>query len=177
MTDFGKAFFERIEKGEANIEGIPIKRFLGRGGGNGSSIVLDTNVRLHHILEEPSLQVHRLRSEEYILLEGRLIIYRGDYFDDKEKTVGGLRETLMIPGDRVIIPNGTVPIPLNLSPSATFIEISHGCYEESDNERIYDVNGRNPELSKYWEKKGYKQGLSIKDLIQQVRNRTGDRTS
>jgi len=166
-----KDFFDRIEEESANIEGAPYITHSGRGWG--SSIVLDANTRIHFIDGEPSAHFHKYRTEDYILYTGEIAVFRGKLYEgDKERTVANMKEVRMSPGDRVVMPPKTVHIPINLHPGGSvFFEISHGPYEEEDVERIYDKNGRNPELTKEWSELGYEQLMSIKDLIPLIGNR------
>ncbi|GEM_PF-5232889 len=157
-------FFERIERGEALIEGPP---YIVHKRSWGFSVVLDANTRFHFIEGEPSLHFHRYRTEDYILYSGDILVYRGQIYEgDLEKTVANLREVRISPGDRIVIPPRTVHIPINLSPGgSSFIEISHGPYAEEDVERVYDKNGREPSLLKKWTELGYQAGTGVKDLI------------
>ena len=163
-------FFRRIEKESALAEGFtfPVtKRHWG------TAITLDANTRVNLIHGEPSAHFHRLRTEEYILYAGTMVVYRGKYFEGNlEKTVANLQGTPMKPGDKVVISPGTVHIPLTMGKDgAVFIEVSHGPYEDADIVRIYDQSGRNAELVATWTKLGHKQGLSIKDLMKKMRGR------
>jgi len=165
-------FFERIKNGLSSVEGIPYKTYLERVWGD--SVVLDANTRLHRLTGEPSVQFHQSRTEEYVLCIGEMVVYRGTlHEDDPEKTVASLERTFMLPGDRIVIPPKTVHVPIPISESVSFIEVSHGNYEESDVTRIYDKSGRNSELDQRWISMGYDQGLSIVDLIPLVKSNLG----
>ena len=169
-----KDFFGRIEKGTALVEG---PTFISIKSSWGSSVILDANTRIHFIEGEPSTHFHRFRTEDYILYNGDMVVYRGIYHEgDLERTVANLRATKMSPGDRVVMLPNTVHIPINLSPTgSTFFEVSHGPYEESDIERIYDKSGRDPDLAKKWSELGYEEGSSIIDLIPLVKNNLSEK--
>lgn len=165
-----KDFFKNIEKATAKIEGAP---FIVQKRHWGFSVVLDANTRLHLIAGEPSVHFHRYRTEDYILFSGEMVVYRGkNIAGNLEKTVANLEPTKLAPGDRVIVLPNIVHIPVNLkSEPAVFFEISHGPYAEEDVERIYDKNGRDSSLVQRWSDLEYKEGMSVKDLISQVRNK------
>jgi mannose-6-phosphate isomerase-like protein (cupin superfamily) len=168
-----KDFFERIAKGQATVEGPP---FLTHSRHWGASVVLDANTRIHFIEGEPSAHYHKYRTEDYVLYSGEIDVYRGVlHEDDLEKTVLNLKGITLKPGDRVVIPPNTVHIPINRSDApSTFIEISHGPYAEEDVVRIYDKNGRDPDLAARWLKLGYKPGVSVKDLIPLIKDKRRD---
>lgn len=162
-------FWYRLNHKKAHVEGFPHKVIARTWG---SSVILDANTRLHYISGEPSLQVHTERTEEYILLAGMLVVYRGTlYKNDLERTVAHLKSMILKPGDKIIIAPGTVHVPVNISSgeSSVLIEISHGIYDEGDINRIYDQNGRDAPLKESWMALGYPSGLSIKDLVPLVR--------
>ncbi|OGG58851.1 hypothetical protein A2765_00520 [Candidatus Kaiserbacteria bacterium RIFCSPHIGHO2_01_FULL_56_24] len=163
-------YFDRIEKGEAYVEGSP---YITHQRHWGSSVVLDANTRIHFIVGEPSAHFHKYRTEDYILHAGDMVVYRGPVFEgDLEKTISNLEEVHLRPGDRVVIPPQTVHIPINSSPEgSTFVEISHGPYAEEDIVRVYDKNGRDSELVKKWLELGYEEGISVKDLIPLIRGK------
>lgn len=160
-------FFARIEKNKALSEShqhIVTKRHWG------TAITLDANTRINSLFGEPSAHFHRYRSEEYIVYEGGMILYRGEAYEgDLERTVGNMKPTFLKPGDRAVIEPEVVhiPIPQNKN-GAVFIEVSHGPYEDSDIVRVYDKTGRDAQLAARWAVLGYKEGLGIKNLIRQI---------
>ena len=165
------SFFERIEKGEAAVEGpkYPVtKRHWG------FSVVLDANTVINALNDgEPSVHYHRIRTEEYILYSGKMDVYRARNVEgDIEKTIASMVPTRLLPGDRVVIEPHMVHVPVNAGKEiAMFIEISHGAYLEKDIERIYDATGRDAALAATWAGLGYKPGLGIKDLISVVQGK------
>ncbi|MSR70966.1 hypothetical protein EXS62_02925 [Candidatus Kaiserbacteria bacterium] len=163
-----KDFFDRIEKKEAHIEALP---YLTQARSWGATVVLDANTRVNRIHAEPSAHFHRHRTEEYILYTGAMDVYRGAWYEgDLLRTVAGLTPTAMLPGDRVIIAPHIVHIPINTSPTGSvFIEVSHGPYADDDIQRVYDKEGRDAALLKGWSALGYEPGISIVDLILQIR--------
>ncbi len=165
-----KDFFDRIENKQALVEAA---QYLVTRRHWGFSIVLDANTRIHSAKGEPSVHFHRYRTEDYILYSGEMIVYRGKYWEnDLEKTVANLEPVKLIPGDKVVMPPNTVHIPISLGDEpAVFIEISHGPYEESDIERIYDKNARDPELVKRWSALGYEPGVSVVDLVEMIKRK------
>ncbi len=163
-------FFERIVSSTARVEGtgfICLTRPYGR------SVVLDSNTRIHEMLNEPSAHFHRFRTEEYILYSGKMTVYRGPVVPDyPEVSVALLEPTELKPGDRVVIPPFTVHLPINTEEEpAVFIEVSHGPYEETDIVRVYDKLGRDEDLRNTWQKLGYEAGIGVADLIQATRKK------
>ena len=169
-STMNKEFFNRIKKGSAHIEGAP---FIVSDRHWGFSVVLDANTRIHFIEGEPSAHLHKYRTEDYILQDGVMEVYRGIFYEgDLEKTIANLEVIKMSPGDRVVMPPNMVHIPVNVSPTGSiFAEISHGPYEEGDIERVYDKNARSLELAEKWSALGYKKGISIVDLIVLIKNK------
>ncbi|HLC90275.1 MAG TPA: hypothetical protein VJI15_00750 [Candidatus Nanoarchaeia archaeon] len=168
-------FFHRITTKQALVEGAPYHEVERAWG---ASAILDSNTRIHHIIDEPSVQVHSHRTEEYVLVSGSMVVYRGTYYpNDPEKTIANLHAVVMQPGDKVVIPMGMVHAPVNISleGGSTFIEISHGFYDEEDIKRIYDKKGRDASLKEKWAALRYPSGLSVRELIPLVRFRLEDK--
>lgn len=162
-------FFNRIELQQAHIESslpVSIKKSIW-----GSTVELDNMTRLNKISGEGSVHYHTLRSEEYILLDGKMLVLRGELFaGNPEKTISSLKETIMHPGDKITIAQNIVHVAINtsLKGPSTFLEITKGIYEEQDVHRVYDKTGRDISLANTWGSRGYPSGLSAQDLMKEI---------
>ena len=134
---------------------------------HGSAVVLDANTRMNMVVSEPSAHYHRIRTEEYILFSGEMVVFRGPVVEGHpDLSVSLLEPTVLKPGDRVVIPPLTVHLPVNTGEKPVeFIEVSHGPYDDADIVRIYDKWGRDQVVRQVWEELGYQTGVSILDLI------------
>jgi len=164
-------FFERIITNKAVVEGYPYKAVERSWG---TSAILDANTRVFYLTDEPSVQYHTHRTEEFVLVSGKVAVYRGIFYkDNPEKTIAGLQPVVMQPGDKLVIPAGMVHAPVNISPfgGSMVIEISHGPYDDEDIGRIYDKKGRDASLKEKWTALGYPSSLSVVDLVPLVRHK------
>ncbi|MBD3252351.1 hypothetical protein GF386_01320 [Candidatus Pacearchaeota archaeon] len=115
------------------------------------------------ITDELSVQSHSNREELWYLVSGKLAVYRGPVSEDPVKTIAGLDEKILMPGDLVKIPKNTAHTALNLYPQPSLImEVALGHAEEEDIRRYYDMHGR-------VSLEGFTEGISIRDLITQCR--------
>ena len=80
--------------------------------------------------ERNSLQRHKLRNEEWIIIAGSMELTLG-----KQVVIGNV-------GDRFEIPAGTNHRFKGLGDDNRLLEISRGHFDENDNERIEDDYGR-----------------------------------
>ena len=163
-------FFNRIESQQARAENEAYKN--PQKSIWGSSITINPTTRINRINGEGSTHFHKNRGEEYILIDGQIIVYRASLsLENIEKTIASMKETIMNPGDKIFISPNTVHTAINISPQdSTFLEITHGPYEDNDSHRVYDKAGRDKELANKWSSLGYPQGLSIQELIPLVKS-------
>jgi len=113
--------------------------------------------------KELSLQFHKKRDELWILITGKIIVYRGDSpkndsISEKLNSIKNLSEKIISPGDSVFIKRNMMHSASNLSEEGSVIlEISFGNADENDIVRVYEKNKTNLD--------NIPNNISIKELI------------
>lgn len=120
---------------------------------------------------ELSLQAHHNRDEIWFAVSGLLAVYRGEVFQPEDglipkvRTIGGLQETIMQPGDGVYIPRMMAHSVRSLHrDGSAFVEVSLGESQEEDILRFYDKSGR-------VKLEGVPSGLSAPEVIRYCREK------
>lgn len=137
----------------------------------GMSVSLSPDTDLIWLKGETSVHYHPHMGEEYILLQGNILVYTGERGKTLVETVGNLKTNNLLPGDKIIIERNRVHIPVNQKQGGSFfIARSYGPYEGTSPEtiQVYDSFGRDEALAAQWEKLGYEKRTNFEKLFDAI---------